>query len=131
MPSPFDEIDSALQGAIDSLFGEGIRVIPMIGDGNYTGGPDPNRPVRDNVRATPATAHMSPPTDYSGSLRNGAAVVSFAAEIWIDAEAYAAIGYEITRGDQIELTDQGSPPPRYSVASVHPGDNGDVQIILA
>jgi len=131
MPSPFDAIDVATQATIDGIFGEGIRIRPQVGD-DYSGGNDPDRPVREGVRATVAISHMAPPTDYSGSLRNGAALVTFASEIWIDATAYAALGFELKRGDWIELTDpkRGSPPPRHIVASVHPGDNGDVQVLL-
>lgn len=131
MPSPFDAIDAAAQAAVDRLFGEGIRVIPRSGDGNYAGAPDAARPVREGVRATVARAAGAKATDYSGSQRNGSAVASMPAEIWIDAAAYAGLGYEIKRGDWIELTDDIlASPPRFHVAAVHRGDNGDAQIIL-
>jgi hypothetical protein len=129
MPSPFDAIDAAMQAAIDHRFGEGIRIVPMVGDTNYSGGPDPARPVRDGVRATVARAPKAGATDYSGSQRNGASFAAMPAELWIDRAAYAAVGYKITRGDEIVLTDDAG-APSFTVASVHEGDNGDVAIIL-
>lgn len=128
MPSPFDAIDAAMQAVIDRQFGEGIRVIPQIGD-QYTKTPDPERPAVEGLRATVARAPQARPTDFNGTARNGAPVSSSPAELWIDRAAYAAIGYPLRRGDIIELTDDPT-APRYTVGAVNPGDGGDVQIIL-
>lgn len=129
MPSPFDEIDAAVQADIDALFGEGIRVIPQKGDGNYTSGADPDRAQRDGVRATVARAPKTAKADYRGTERSGAVTSSAPAELWIDRVAYAALGYELARGDIVEFTDDVV-PARYTVAAVNRGDGGDVQIIL-
>lgn len=129
MPSPFDETDAAMQADIDALFGEGIRVIPQAGDGNYLSADDPARPPRDGVRATVARAPKTVKTDYRGTERSGAVTSSAPAELWIDRVAYAALGYELARGDFVEFTDDAM-PSRYTVAAVNRGDGGDVQIIL-
>ena len=129
MPSPFDDIDADMQADIDALFGEGIRVIPQVGDGNYSSGADPARPQRDGVRATVARAPQTTKADYRGTERSGALVASAPAELWIDRVAYAALGYELARGDFIEITDDAN-PARYTVAAVNRGDGGDVQVIL-
>lgn len=128
MPSPFDEIDAAMQADIDALFGEGIRIRPQAGD-EYTRGADPDRPVAEGVRATVARAPQAKKTDFRGTASNGVPVTTAPAEIWIDRAAYAALGYAIRGGDFIELTDDPG-VPRFTVAAVHPGDGGDVQIIL-
>lgn len=127
MPSPFDLLDAAVQATVDATFGEGITIRPQTGDGNYTGGADGARPVRIGVRATVARAPSIKPTDFNNSNRNGAPVAMMAPEIWIDALAYAAIGYGLRRGDIIELADGA----KFTIADARKGDNGDVQVILA
>lgn len=129
MPSPFDEFDAAMQADIGAIFGEGIRIIPQAGDGNYTSGPDPDRPTREGVRAGVARAPKSTKAEYRGTERSGAQVASAPAEVWIDRASYAALGYRVRRADIIELTDE-TPAHRYTVAAVNDGDGGDVQIIL-
>lgn len=128
MPSPFDAIDADMQAALAPIFGEGIRIMPRMGD-NYTSAADPARPERVGVLATVARAPGAAPTDYSGSARNGAQVTRAPGEVWIDQIAYAAIGYEIQRGDLIAITDDPARPP-CKVVAVHAGEGGDVQIIL-
>ncbi|UYZ08560.1 hypothetical protein CFBP5507_06040 [Agrobacterium salinitolerans] len=128
MPSPFDEFDAAMQADVDALFGEGIKIIPRAGD-EYTSAPDPERPSQEGIRATVARAPGSKPATYRGSQRTSADIHSSPAEIWIDRAAYAALGYELRRGDIIELTDD-DPATRYTVGSVGRGDGGDVRIIL-
>lgn len=128
MPSPFDAIDAAMQADIDRLFGEGIRIIPQAGD-QYVKGADPSRPMREGVRATVARAPKTARTDYSGTAKPGAPVSIAPAEAWIDRAAYLALGYELRRGDIIELTDE-TPAASYQIGAVHYGDGGDVQIIL-
>lgn len=130
MPSPFDAIDAAMQAVIDASFGEGVRVIPMVGDGNYSSAADQSRPAA-TVRATVGRAPGVKPTDFNNSNRNGAPLATAPLEIWIDRAAYDALGYELRRGDRIEITEDGTPPPSYAIAAAHKGDNGDVQIILA
>ncbi|MBN9033698.1 MAG: hypothetical protein BGO05_05435 [Rhizobiales bacterium 63-7] len=128
MPSPFDDIDAAMQADIDRLFGEGISIIPQLGD-EYTRIPDPDRPVKSGIRATIARAATGGATDYRGSARDGASLSASTAEMWIDRAAYAALGYRLVRGDIVELSDE-TPPPRFVVAAVNDGDGGDVQVIL-
>lgn len=130
MPSLFDEIDAGMQSVVDAVFGEGIRVEPQAGDGNYSAGADPARPVRENVRAIVGRAPIAKGVDYSGTTRNGPPVATSPAEVWLDRAAYAALGYAITRGDRIVLTGEAG-APCFTVASALPGDNGDVRIILA
>lgn len=131
MPSPFDEIDAAAQAVIDETFGEGITIRPMVGDGNYSATPDPARPVAVGVRAAVARNGGVKPTDFNNSNRNGAALATSPVELWIDRAAYAALGYDLKRGDRVEITEDGTPPPSYAVAAVHKGDGADVQVILA
>ena len=125
MSSPFDAIDADMQSAIDAAFGSVVTIRPMAG-GNYSLAADPSRPVRVNVPATVAIAQGVKTTDFNNSNRDGAPVTRRQSEIWIDRLAYAALGYELRRDDQI-ITGQGS----FAVASTQPGDNGDVRVVLA
>lgn len=130
MPSLFDEIESASQAAITSVFGGGIRVLPMAGDKNYGGGPDPARAAVEIV-ATFASAPTIGAIDYSGTQKNGADSALAHAEIWIDRAALAAMPYRPRRGDKIEILNGVTPPPVFVVAAAEPGDHGDMRIVLA
>lgn len=127
MPSPFDAIDAATQAAMDGVFGEGITVRPMAGgDQNYGRAPDPDRPVRENVRVIISHAPKAGGADFASSERNGALVAQQPSELWFGALAYAALGYPLKRGDVIELEDGA----KFTVAPMPPTDQGDVQLII-
>lgn len=128
MASPFDSIDADIQSAMDQVFGEAIRIVPQAGDVNYGTGPDPLRPVRD-TRGIVSRAHKSEGADFIGTNRAGVDRALLHSEVWIERDAYDALGYIVRRGDLIDLIDEpGS--PRVAVARVSAGDNGDVNIHL-
>lgn len=128
MPSPFDALDAMLQGTIDGAFGEGVTIRPQAGDANYGGAPDLSRPVVAGVRMTIARAAKIGAKDYPSSQRGGAPVDVGMPEAWIDAAAYLALGYELRKGDRVEVPDDAL---TYTIASTHKGDGGDLQIIFA
>lgn len=128
MPSPFHDFDTAMQAGAEALFGESIRVLPMAG-GEYAAGPDPDRPIK-TAKATPSVGGEIAATDFNNSNRDGALAVRVPGEVWISRSSYAALGYTVQRGDLIELSDRGAPPPAVKVAAVLAGDYGDVRIVL-
>lgn len=128
MPSLFDEIESASQAAITTVFGDGIRIRPMKAAGNYGGGADPDRPVVETV-GTIGTAPNTAEADYPGTRSDGAPAALSPSEIWLDRAVVAAIPYDLKRGDVIETI--SSPVRRFVVATAERGDNGDMRIVLA
>ncbi len=125
MPSPFDEIDAANQAAVAEIFGEGVTVRPMAGDVNYGAAEDADRPVRlssASVQTAPRTIGL----DVNATGRRGSDMSLGATELWIGRAEYAALGYEIRRGDVIELIERNG--ARLTVASVKAGDHGDITI---
>jgi hypothetical protein len=126
MPSLFDEIEAASQAAITYVYGDGIRIRPMKGDGNYGGSPDPNRPVKE-VAATFSSAPNVGAIDYPGTQSNGAPAALSPSEIWIDRAQALTIGYELKRGDVIERVPSGA---SYRVAQAEAGDHGDIRVVL-
>jgi hypothetical protein len=127
MPSPFDQFDAAAQAAIDTTFGEGIRIEPMAA-GNYAAAPDPSRPAR-MTRATISRAPAVRETNLPGTNRRAAAFAASPIEAWIDRAAYAAIGYRLVKGDVIVLIEQAG-EPRFHISAAHPGDERDVTLAL-
>lgn len=127
MPSPFDAIDARMQAAIDKVFGEGIRIIPMIG-GNYSKAPDPNRAAMD-CRATVSRAPASANIDYPSTNAPSSNSALDPVEIWIDRAAYAALGYALRRGDVIVLLDEAG-QPKYAATAVYDSGQGDVHVPL-
>lgn len=129
MPSPFDAIAADMQAAMDSTFGEGIRLRPMAGDGNYSAAADPDRPVRD-TRAIVSRAPKVGQSNFRGTTTNGAALAVAPSEVWLDRAAWAALGYTPRRGDRIEFTEDSDPPPQAAIAAVQAGEHGDLRLIL-
>jgi len=127
MPSPFDQLDAAVQAAMDQAFGEAIRVEPMAA-GNYASVPDPARPAKA-ARAIISRAPQPAATNYPATNRKSADRAAGPTEAWIGAADLAALGYPIRKGDLIVLTDDPG-EPRYAVTAVYLTDQRDARLPL-
>lgn len=124
--SLFDDIDGSLQAAMDEVFGEAIRVFPQRAGGNYgAGAPDPARLPKD-TRAIVSRAAREGTVDFANTNRAGVALSLAPSECWMDRDTYAALGYQLRRGDVIELTERGG--ARVTVSDAAPGDHRDIVI---
>lgn len=131
MPSHFDEIDAAGQAAIAEFLSEGIDLVGMIG-GEYSHAPDPARPVQSSVgvpSVAPATGDLRGRT--RGSEISGASqIATGSCEMWMAAEAVAALVWVPRRGDVVILKHRAG-LPRFFITAAFPGDFGDLQILMA
>lgn len=127
MASPFDQIDVAVQAAMDRAFGAQIRVEPMVA-GNYASAPDPARPVK-SARAIVSRAPQTKATTYPATTRRSVERAASPVEAWVSAADLAGLGYALRKGDMIVLPDDPG-APRFAIAALHLSDQGDAQIAL-
>lgn len=131
MATMFDAFDAKLQSAVNKAFGEAIRIIPQT-RGQY-GGPlaDTARPPAD-VRAVFSTAPVAETMagQRTGSELNGTTMFAHSsAEVWLDAETVAGLGYALRKGDAVQLLDRPGQPV-YEISRPAPTDRGDVALLL-
>lgn len=129
--TPWRRLDALAGRAVNRLHGEIVAVQPVI-HCDYTGGkPDTDRPGKE-IRAVFSLEFTA--EDLRGQRLKGefAGVGRFAlgeTGLHIMATEYAALGYEIRRGDRITMTARDG-RPAYVVSAAHPLGEGDVLLIL-
>ena len=131
MAALWDRLDALAGRVVERLHSELVAVQPLI-EGEYTGGAiDPNRPPVDTKGCF---AREFSTEDLRGQRLKGefagvGRVAAGASSLQIMSATYAAIGYEIRRGDRVTLSGR-SGAPSYIVSVNHPIDGGDRLLIL-
>jgi len=130
MSSPFSEIDASSQAVMISKFGEDIRITPRL-VGNYSVATDPGRAtktVKGIPSFLPGAADMKGQR-AGGDLVGASRIQISEAEVWLDAAGVASLGYELRKGDLVELLDKpGS--PTFSIARADDHGDGALTLIL-
>lgn len=138
MASPFEALDAALQAVIDARFGDAILITPRkntVASGHVANYSVPAVDAGRQPVSTVGILSIAPKTNDIAGQRRGIdaqGTTRFQTgddELWISAQAYDAIGYELQKGDLITCTGIAG-QPRYSVAYVNRPGMGDVQIPL-
>ncbi|MCA1776049.1 MAG: hypothetical protein LC676_10700 [Loktanella sp.] len=119
-----------MQAIIDGAFAETGVITPREREQYTSGANDSVRPgatVFGVYTSTPGSEGVGGP---SSKERDGVtALTSEAGEFWITAARAAALGYEIKRGDRIQLTDRAG-APKYTIAAIQDTSQGDRNLLL-
>jgi hypothetical protein len=131
MTSQFYDIVADLNAAVSEAYGEVVRIVPRR-DGQYIA------PTSDTDRQpveVVAAFTNSPGIEFLAGGRRGSEMVGGTrlavteATLWIGRENYEALGFEIVKGDRIELISREG-WPAYSVAAAQKGHVGDINFLL-
>jgi hypothetical protein len=128
--SVFDDIAASADAAIDSVFGEPVRIEPRLA-GGYTGiGADPDRPA---VTVTGVIRTLSSRETLAGQSRDratGLAVVTGRPTLLhLTAAVARSLGYELRKGDLVTRAGKDV-DAAFEVGSVEPADLGDLTVHL-
>lgn len=135
MTSPFDALDAQVSDALESAFGETVRLIPRIsrrGAQYVAAAADPDRLLVDFI-AVPTDAPKSVDTrGQRTGFRMGSAsrLVVGRFELWVSAATVAKMAVEIQPGDVMQMSDWDG-QPTFNVVNAIPEGCGDLRIILS
>lgn len=133
MPSPFDALDDALQGAVLASFGEttAVNLHPRT-KSQYSepilDGSRPEKLIRGIFTAAAADQMLKGNAfgDFAGTTH----FASMPSEFWVPYSEVVALGYRIVAGDLISLTTRTG-ESKFCIVRIQPTDRGDLNLILA
>lgn len=132
MPSPFDDLMSAADAAILSVFGEteGAVLVPRQHSEYKARVADPSRAslsLRGVFSAGPSMTELRGVSkhEFVGTTR----LSGMSAEFWIAPADAASIPYQIAVGDLLRLPGRGG--QTFSIVAIQTTDVGDVNLILS
>lgn len=127
----FDDLDTALSGAIKGAFAEVAVHRPRVSAQYTERAVDPERPqhlIHGVFSAGPADDGLkgvARGSEFSGTTR----VASASAEFWIAKVEVDALTALPAKGDTLTLTSRAGSPV-YAISAVHHTDMGDLTLIL-
>lgn len=133
MPSPFDALIAAADGAVMGVHGESVAAVltPRLRTQYAARGSDPARPsttIAGVFTEAPAVDQIRGQAvgEFAGTTRLGSA----APEFWLPASTVAALPYAIAQGDLVTFPGRAGAPV-YSVSHIQPTGLGDLNLVLA
>lgn len=133
MPSPFDALDDALQGAVLAAFGEttAVSLLPRTSSQYSEPTLDDDRPEATICGIFSAGASEQPFKgnalgDFAGTTR----LAAMPSEFWVPYSEVSALPYKIAVGDLISMPTRTG-ESKFGVVRIQPTDRGDLNLILA